>query len=252
VRPKEESSLTTAGYGVRLMMVGCVCVFFRGMAHLGVIRVLEEEGVPIDFVVGVSIGALIGALYAKHGSYLVILPYVTRFVQNMSKTWLLMLDATLPVTSYSNGRTFSKEIEKVGGRCRLPSMCALAVTHATLSSGAGARRHEDRGLLALVQLRDCGPVGVTAADTPERDTLEVSPLVASGSSVSTASFTSKLLSLCAPFPRYVRASMSLAGLLPPVCDVDPKDDSVHFLVDGGYVNNGRSRARFSCMRVVLD
>jgi len=56
--------------------------------------------------------------------------------------------------------------------------------------------------------------------------------------------------------------MSLAGMLPPVCDVDPKDDTVssaifayshwrllvdwrtnvflgqvHYLVDGGYVNN---------------
>ncbi len=37
--------------------------------------------------------------------------------------------------------------------------------------------------------------------------------------------------------RYVRASMTLAGFLPPMCDVGPKDDAVHYLVDGGYVNN---------------
>lgn len=35
----------------------------RGFAHLGVIEVLEEEGIPIDFVSGCSIGAIIGALY---------------------------------------------------------------------------------------------------------------------------------------------------------------------------------------------
>lgn len=31
--------------------------------------------------------------------------------------------------------------------------------------------------------------------------------------------------------------MSLAGYLPPICDVDPTDQVAHYLVDGGYVNN---------------
>lgn len=35
----------------------------RGMAHIGVLKVLEEEGIEIDFISGTSIGALIGALY---------------------------------------------------------------------------------------------------------------------------------------------------------------------------------------------
>lgn len=36
----------------------------RGVAHLGVIEVLEEHGIPIDFIVGASMGSLIGGLYA--------------------------------------------------------------------------------------------------------------------------------------------------------------------------------------------
>jgi len=36
----------------------------KGLAHIGVLQVLEEEGVPIDFVAGSSFGAFIGALYA--------------------------------------------------------------------------------------------------------------------------------------------------------------------------------------------
>ncbi len=36
----------------------------RGLAHIGVLRVLEEAGVSIDVIAGTSSGALIGALYA--------------------------------------------------------------------------------------------------------------------------------------------------------------------------------------------
>ncbi|HEX7597507.1 MAG TPA: patatin-like phospholipase family protein [Polyangia bacterium] len=36
----------------------------RGFAHVGVIRVLEQEKIPIDMVVGTSVGGLIGAIYA--------------------------------------------------------------------------------------------------------------------------------------------------------------------------------------------
>ena len=35
------------------------------IAHLGVIMALEEEGIPIDYITGTSMGALIGGLYAS-------------------------------------------------------------------------------------------------------------------------------------------------------------------------------------------
>jgi len=38
----------------------------RGFAHIGVIRVLERERIPIDLIVGTSVGSLIGAIYAAH------------------------------------------------------------------------------------------------------------------------------------------------------------------------------------------
>ena len=37
----------------------------RGLAHIGVLRVLEREGIPIDLIVGTSIGALVGGAYAS-------------------------------------------------------------------------------------------------------------------------------------------------------------------------------------------
>jgi len=36
----------------------------KGLAHIGVIKVLEENGVPIDFIAGTSMGALVGGWYA--------------------------------------------------------------------------------------------------------------------------------------------------------------------------------------------
>jgi predicted acylesterase/phospholipase RssA/CRP-like cAMP-binding protein len=36
----------------------------RGIAHIGVLRVLKEEGIPIDLMAGTSAGSLFGALYA--------------------------------------------------------------------------------------------------------------------------------------------------------------------------------------------
>lgn len=35
-----------------------------GLAHIGVLKALEERGIPIDFITGTSAGALIGSMYA--------------------------------------------------------------------------------------------------------------------------------------------------------------------------------------------
>src|SRR3974390_482552 len=42
--------------------------FARGIAHIGVLRVLRDEGIPVDCVAGTSVGALIGAAYCSGAS----------------------------------------------------------------------------------------------------------------------------------------------------------------------------------------
>jgi NTE family protein len=37
----------------------------KGFAHIGVLKVLEKEGIPIDYIGGTSMGAVVGALYAS-------------------------------------------------------------------------------------------------------------------------------------------------------------------------------------------
>ncbi len=39
--------------------------FARGIAHVGVLKVLEEENIPIECIAGTSVGALIGAAYCS-------------------------------------------------------------------------------------------------------------------------------------------------------------------------------------------
>jgi NTE family protein len=37
----------------------------KGAAHIGVLKVLEEQKVPVDYIAGTSMGAIVGALYAS-------------------------------------------------------------------------------------------------------------------------------------------------------------------------------------------
>jgi NTE family protein len=36
----------------------------RGLSHIGVLKVFEQEGIPVDVIVGTSIGAMVGGAYA--------------------------------------------------------------------------------------------------------------------------------------------------------------------------------------------
>ena len=37
----------------------------RGLAHIGVLKTIEQAGVKIDYIAGTSTGAIVGALYAS-------------------------------------------------------------------------------------------------------------------------------------------------------------------------------------------
>ena len=51
-RPRPKVGLVLSGGGA------------KGMAHIGALKVLEELDIPIDYVVGTSIGSIIGGIYA--------------------------------------------------------------------------------------------------------------------------------------------------------------------------------------------
>lgn len=76
----------------------------RGLAHIGVIKVLEKNNIKPDYIMGSSMGALIGAYYALHGSIEGIEEKV-----NISKRDLFALvDIRKPKKSLIKGRKIKR------------------------------------------------------------------------------------------------------------------------------------------------
>jgi len=97
----------------------------RGLAHIGVLSVLEKEGVPIDMIAGTSIGALIGALYARGKNVDRIKDLV---IELGSKRLSLLADPALPKTGLIKGRKVKNVLKSVIGNIdfrdlKLPFAC---------------------------------------------------------------------------------------------------------------------------------
>ena len=72
-----------------------------GMAHIGIIRVLEREGIPIDIVVGSSMGALIASIWSI-GYNAKALEQFGREFENMSGM-LKVFDPIIPIAGLVGG-----------------------------------------------------------------------------------------------------------------------------------------------------
>jgi NTE family protein len=62
----------------------------KGFAHIGVLKVLEEEGIPIDIIVGTSVGSIVGGLYS--------IGYSATEIETMAKeqNWPKLLSDVIP------------------------------------------------------------------------------------------------------------------------------------------------------------
>ena len=82
------------------------CGSSRGWAHIGAIEALEEENIPIDFIVGCSVGAYVGAIYAG-GS----IQSLKEFVLKMDgKKVFSYFDIVLPRSGILDGTKRLKEL----------------------------------------------------------------------------------------------------------------------------------------------
>jgi NTE family protein len=54
----------------------------RGLAHIGVLQVFEEEGIKFDAIIGTSMGAIIGGYYAQRGTISELNDMAKEYIKN--------------------------------------------------------------------------------------------------------------------------------------------------------------------------
>ena len=143
----------------------------RGFAHLGVMRALEDAGVPIDVVGGTSIGAIMAGVFA------VGMDDAQRVKALTDKVGRL-ITLTLPMVAVSSGRRVDRLLAE-----RLGSVAIEDLPRRFFCVSASLNRAEE-------VVHERGPLATA-----------------------------------------VRASVSLPGIFPPVCDGED------LLVDGAALNN---------------
>ena len=62
----------------------------RGLAHIGVLQVFREHGIPVDVIAGTSAGAIVGSLYAAGTD----LDTLANFAQELN--WNKLVNITVP------------------------------------------------------------------------------------------------------------------------------------------------------------
>jgi lysophospholipid hydrolase len=120
--PKDFSRMSrrVTGQSIGLVLGGGGA---RGLAHLGVIRALNEAGLTVDMVGGTSQGAFIGSLFARNPDNYEQLEQTAReMAESMSSMKEKLLDLTFPITSFFHGSRFNKGIHKFLGDIRIQDL----------------------------------------------------------------------------------------------------------------------------------
>jgi NTE family protein len=103
----------------------------RGFAHIGVIQVLEENGIHPDLVVGTSAGSLVAALYASGKSGV----EMANLAMSMDES--AITDWSFPGRGLIRGDALARYVrEQVGGRTIEQMKVPLGVVATDLDSGA--------------------------------------------------------------------------------------------------------------------
>lgn len=177
----------------------------KGISHIGVLKVLEEAGIPVDYVVGTSMGSIVGGLYAI-GYDAARLDSLVR-----NQDWLFLLTDRLerPALAFPEKEKADKFLLSLpvtkDKRTRIPAGLIKGQNIYSLFTDltVGYHRCDDFSRFPI-------PFACVATDI-----VTGKPAVLKSGSL----------------PLAMRASMSIPGVFTPV-----KLDSM-LLIDGGIVNN---------------
>jgi len=176
----------------------------RGFAHIGALKVFEEMGMPVDYIVGASMGSIVGGLYAIGYSAAEIEKIVTEV------DWEALFSDTPPrkLWSYQQKRASAKYILEVGFS-RKGFVVPMGLT-------AGQKISN---LMAFLTLR--------ASDIERFDDFPI-PYRAVAADIVTGE---EVILDHGSLADAMRASMSVPGVFTPITI------NGHLLVDGGVVKN---------------
>jgi NTE family protein len=93
--------------------------YARGLAHIGVLEVLEREGIPVDLIAGTSAGALVGALYAAEQDASLIRKQATQM------DWVgltSLIDLNIRRSGFLGGRRVAGLLKRLMGDVRFEEL----------------------------------------------------------------------------------------------------------------------------------
>ncbi len=128
-----------------------------GFCHIGVLKVLEEEGVPIDIICGSSMGALIAALWTTGNSSEKIIE-MTEELRDSGLVWNLM-DFTFPLMGFLKGDKLNKFLKKyIGNKTFYDTSIPLKI----IASDVKKKETKvfDKGFLLDALMASCSMPGV--------------------------------------------------------------------------------------------
>jgi len=178
----------------------------RGMAHIGVLKVLEEMRVPVDCIAGTSAGAIVGGLYAAGLSTAELEKLVT------SLSWHEAFMDTPPVDEMAFRRKEDSQKYKID--------FDLGYRDGRFTVPRGLIQGQNLNLLLKQQL-------TRVLEVRDFDRLSI-PFRAVASDITTGE---EVVLGSGDLAEAIRASLSIPGVFAPV-EIDGR-----LLVDGGVSNN---------------
>lgn len=106
---------------------------WRGLSHIGVIKILRKNNIPIDVITGTSVGAVVGGMYATLGD----IEKIEKIAQNLRNRDLFPAFSDLPSRSgLVRGQKALELIEKYVGRVKIEELqIQYAAVSTDLNSG---------------------------------------------------------------------------------------------------------------------
>ena len=217
VAQQKQRSDNTKGPRIGLTLSGGGA---KGAAHIGVLKYLVEEGIPIDYISGTSMGSIVGGLYA--------LGYSVEELEELIST----LDWSQYITNGLDRRYRSASSRQE----RSTFLLNVPFNLGTLDSNITAARNRGNGFMASLPGSFMGGNNITNLfnnlSLGYQDSMSFDDLPIPFACVATDVISGgEAVMRSGRFPTAIRASMAIPSVFSPV-ETDGK-----VLVDGGMTNN---------------